>query len=344
MVYLQNTQNIMSSSEETNQSIIFEALTIVQDETILRLEQYNTKLRQHISRLQQCSTTRFDVNNRLGSVREMTDPTTPLFFRLMMVPHSNEYSIDIIMQTHITLLLNSLLNKEEINEEDDSCDVITGYYKSPITDQPVTGVEALSTILSNSDELQKKLCLQKIENYYLTEQLYSIILQYKLDDLTLVTSHEWTTPLNPVAQQNAIKIAQLHREHVNRLEIRIRNSSNETNIDMIRVMNCQLRDLLIELDGIETDETLLKKFGKSYLRYESMLKLYSLDEVSIDVQDYITEPLLKMETKALAERVKGMILYLRLKWLWADKSRFDQEKKMGRRDLERMLSLPPRRG
>ena len=51
------------------------ALTIVQDETKLRLEQYNTKLRQHISRLQQCSTTRFDVNNRLGRVREMTDPT-----------------------------------------------------------------------------------------------------------------------------------------------------------------------------------------------------------------------------------------------------------------------------
>ena len=50
------------------------------------------------------------------------------------------------------------------------------------------------------------------------------------------------------------------------------------------------------------------------------------------------------KNKALSERFKGMILYLRLKWLWVDKSRFDQEKKMSRRDLERMLSLPPRRG
>ena len=103
--------------------------------------------------------------------------------------------------------------------------------------------------------------------------------------------------------------------------------------------------MLIELEGVESDETLLKNFGSKYERYVSNLKLYSLDEVSIDVQDYISEPLLKMENKALAERVKGMILYLRLKWLWEDKSRFHlDKKKMGRRDLERMLSLPPRRG
>ena len=97
----------MSSSSSIDQSIIIEALTIVQDETKLRLEQYNTKLRQHISRLQQCSTTRFDVNNRLGSVREMTDPTTPLFFRLMMVPHSEEYSIEITCGNSLTLIVNS---------------------------------------------------------------------------------------------------------------------------------------------------------------------------------------------------------------------------------------------
>ena len=54
--------------------------------------------------------------------------------------------------------MNSLLNEiKEENEKDNSCDVITGYYQSPITHQPVTGVEALSTILSNSDELQNKL-------------------------------------------------------------------------------------------------------------------------------------------------------------------------------------------
>ena len=213
-----------SSSSSTDQSIIFEALTIVQDETKLRLEQYNTKLRHHISRLQQCSTTRYDENNRLGSVSEMTDPATPLFFRLMMVPHSEEYSIEIMMQTHLTLLLNSLLNKEE-NEEEDNGDISTGYYQSPIDEQLVTGVEALSTILSNSDELQKKLCLLKIENYYLTEQLYSIILQYKLDDLTLVTSHEWKPPPDSIAQQ----LQQLHRKYANKLARKIQNSSNETN-------------------------------------------------------------------------------------------------------------------
>ena len=335
----------MSSSDETNHGLIFEALTIVQDDTILRLEQNNTKLRQHISRLQQCSTTRFDVNNRLGSVREMTDPTTPLFFRLIMLPLSEEYSIEITCGNSLTLIVNSLLNieKENVNEED-SRDVIGGgYYRSPITEQPVTGVEAMSILLSNNDdEMQKKLCLLKIENYYLTEQLYSIILQYKLDDLTLVTSHEWKPPPDSIAQQ----LQQLHRKCVNKLEIKIRNSSNEINIGIIRAFNCQLRDSLIELDGIESDETLLKKFGTKYEyeRYVSNLKLHSLEQVSIDVQDYIPDHLLKMENKALAERVKGMILYLRLKWLWMDKSRFDQEKKMGRRDLERMLSLPPRRG
>ena len=46
-----------------------------------------------------------------------------------------------------------------------------------------------------------------------------------------------------------------------------------------------------------------------------------------------------MENRALAERVKGMILYLRLRLIWEERVR-----KIERRDLERVLMLPPRRG
>ena len=172
--------------------------------------------------------------------------------------------------------------------------------------------------------------------------LHAKILQYKLDDLTLISGYEWgdeegdpyVMPM-PDGTDGRLSHIVAHSEN------QARRDSNATNIRWIKSMNKELRDLLSELIEVESDEGLvmLESMQMEYTSYNLQLKLYSLETLSQDVQDLITDKLLKMENRALVERVKGMILYLRLRLIWEERVR-----KTGRRDLERVLMLPPRRG
>ena len=276
---------------------------------------------------------------------------------VLNISYTNEFSSAVQVHT-LVLDSNSLLKRTDNHvsfddfirgreTEDDAqgegnVNTNADYHITPINDEQSTGFEALPIALGNQKQMHQTLQLLRATNYYLTEKLHAKILQYKLDDLTLISGYEWgdeeddpyVMPM-PDGTDGRLSHIVAHSEN------QARRDSNATNIRWIKSMNKELRGLLSELIEVESDEGLvmLESMQMEYTSYNLQLKLYSLETLSQDVQDLITDELLKMENRVLVERVKGMISYLRLRLIWEERVR-----KTGRRDLERVLMLPPRRG
>lgn len=280
-----NASAIISTQlQDERQGIILEAFEIIQNEAVLGLEEKKKDLAKYLTSLQEAITARKEWRS-CESCKNLEE---------------------VLGLAAVVLGENSLL----IGNLD------VRYHTTPIEEIQSTGMEALPIILNSTKDVLQNIRLLKMENYYLTEYLVRLILQDKLDDaIGSLTAHKYYDGWMHRPQYSSDHSIRL--SHITtQLETEIR-ASNDNKL-VVQAMNSKLRELLSELTGIESDTDGRDKmmsidFDSEYPNYELSVASYSVGVTSEDVQDLIRTPLLKMENKALAERAKSEILYLRFK-------------------------------